>query len=393
MSRNYKHLTEGDRHNFLIDKVDVCFFLYYPVSVQQLTGQVKASTHKIEGVKKKINIRPTRGGFNITSMYSFNINVALRKYFAEQFGIKRFNSVYSHSSNYIPSKLRIALKESGVSLSAAREVGYKLFFEEMDRVRNLIASTLQAEFDLGEHETERIQGMSFSLWHVEVDFDLSTPPNQNLASDENIRANFSKIASELSIYRYRNDLGQKELVESDANKIASIEMKDGDKSGICCEGFYQDGSRFKLYLKEIGRLASINRFERIFKKRDLMRWLKRRRTVVSLGDFRQKMAILGHVTFEGVYGVLSTESEYTDDGLKQIVKSYCQELYGPLWELAFQKLLISPKTIYTGNAGGCDRRLVAKTRQLAREGYFVRLKNGKPGRYVLNWEWIRKQRF
>jgi len=375
------YLTTSDRYNFLVDNIRINFygtaqFKYHRpkldekgIAYSDIPRKIKVDGRVIVLSKKGIDIL-------IRHSSSFNANTFLRYHLMSLFKVSRDMSTYEYHTNVIPYELRLKAKENGFSVSKLRDIVYEEIYRQILETKKWLKMELKA-FDIN------VEDFDTSIYCIEIDFDIITPPNEHLNKNEHIMTNFNNAVKKIITGQYVSDKGETIL------KINTVAGVTSDTEPDRLTGCLLDKSTIKIYYKATYPLASINRAERSFYRKQVKLYTDSGSNVFnSKQELIDMITKLGHVTFDEFYPILSVPSHYSDEEQVNIAKQFIKNLYGYLWEEAFEALLGGKYSIHTGIKGKAPKKLAEKTRSIYRDAPDTLLVKKSCGVYTLNWTWI-----
>jgi len=375
------YLTTSERYDFLIDHVRINFYATSKFKYRRPKLDEKGIIYSDIPKKLKVNGRVivlSKRGIDILIRHSlsFNCNTFLRYHLMSLFKVSRDMSTYEYHTNVIPYELRLKAKEHGFSISKLRDIAYEELYHQIQETKRWLKTELKA-FNI------TVDDFDTSIQYIEIDFDIFTPPNEQLNRNEHIRANLNNAVRKTLTGQYVSDKGETIL------KVNTVADVTSDTEPDRLTGCVLDKSKIKIYHKAAYPLASINRVERCFPKEPIKLYADTHSNVFNskqgLIDIITK---LGHLTFDEFYPILGIPSHYCEEGEVNIAKQFIKAHYDYLWEEAFEALLSGTYSIHTGIKGKAPKKLAQRTLSIYRDAPNTLLTRKSRGVYVLNWTWI-----
>ena len=395
MPKEQIFLKNDDLYNYLLDKVNVTFYLNLFHSRDRDAFEVlkfsrnKTFRDKPDTLDHPVVITKKPGMVMVSYYFEFNFNRELREYYRKELGIERLTgALYEQDTNVIPLPLRRLLAGRGITLAAMRNRGIKLFFKEMDRTQEALRKYLidVLAIPIGPDRILFDRG----LQHLELCQDIVTAPMEELAANEKIRANFNIVTAGWK--NHMREEGTSYIRETSGAELVGAASAGGDKRRALLQGWHADTSEEACYLKGTYDLGSINRAERIFIKDALIK-IFGKLSITTVSNFKEKINTLAEITFKTHVEIYNVEDEITEQRKHDKLKGFCHGLFGSDWELAFDSLW-NKGSIHTGKAGAADyKRVARKALALAKGGILLKAKSGRRGVYAVNWSWVFSNKF
>jgi len=375
--QHYKYLSEADKHNWLIDRIKInlsSLIKYQEVTKMKDDGFKLGNNILIPNSNVKIRIDCMNEKVNILkSFLHFNLNEEIRCYIENnlmiKLGIDDIGTTWSFKDNVIPSVVRIKLQEKNISLNFLRQRALDKFYNIITKAERIILGYLKDTYDVMLH------GVNFSLNEVEVNYDVIGHPWEELAHNSTVREKFKCVVSEFKDdSEFASDTGDRTL--------RSVWGSCHDKRPDDLSGKHFDGSYCKFYIKETSKIASINRYEREFKKDQLV-YNVGKLTFITKEDFIDKLTCLAHITFDGIKEVLVNDCIYSEDEKTEIASKYIEAHFGTHGDEVLKALTTGMCSIHTGTCRPC---IAQKVREVAKTTDLLVKKD--TGVYMLNLKWL-----
>lgn len=375
MKNRKKYINKKFKNKWLIDRLVITHRAYFPhLKLEDFkttrTYFKKTSTH-INVFKA--NLGP---GVNITFESNHNLVRYLREYLIKISGIKRMGSLYSHSDNFIPNKLRDFIKEERITNKRLRKRAYRRLFKDLTSIDKSFSGKIKSMLIKGK-TTNQVR-CSYSLKEAEVCFDFLTPRGVFLTHD---RAFTQAMQEHVSRY------DEKDFISYDGRSNINSLYESYGKERKAIYGETDHKTDCKFYVKEISPDNILHRFENTFKKKSLKKHLGKL-TFNSTKDLKKKFSVLSKISFSPLYDISNHVTEPLDSSMDEVIRSYCDEFFGKHSKFAYSDLTTGNRCIGTGKKSKSNEYVKRKALQLAREGKFVKKK--KTAQYNLDKNWIKR---
>lgn len=377
--KKFKFLTREDAHSFFIDKVTVQFFFLTCGGQSRRTKKLRWNKRnliqeKVHFLDGTMTISKDDGTCKIVGIKSFSLNKYIRELCCKKYDYPMLNIEIDAGSNVLPAKIRLMLKQDGISIATIRTEAIKWLMQEIQSTQEIFKEYLKEIYGFSQLNKE-----SLSLQYAEIDYDLIC--DQNLSKNKKILINLQHHAGLTEDFIFGNNPGDKALrhVTSTTNLVSD------DKEGINGRNT-STGMLFQSYLKEKSKYGHITRFECKFTSRDVIKKYHSGNSFSSYSELRDLFISLGRATFDFLYPILNETCHYTDENKLELAKEYCRVFYKQHYELAFKELCYGKKCVNTKGISPSPKCLAFKTRLLHRQKVFLK-KKGR-GVYVLDWNWV-----
>lgn len=390
MSQHSKYLTTNDRYNFLIDRLQTT--IRYCLSQDSYGDFFKSRLKNGEYYKRPLHnvgeyleIR-FKAGFIFIEIKTtqFNMNRFLRKRYENQYQIKYSRIILEQGDNALPFQLRAHLKAGGVSISKIREMGMNAYRDYVEVCKKEAVNHIKEFFNFNlKYEPE------WCLGAVEINFDIETPGELQLAKLKNIKRRFNELLHEREHSCYESG-GKISKISIAPSKFTTWGAA-GDKSVASLKGKnLSEKCSVKLYAKHIQVIGGINRMEITFDEYKSFKYHLGGNKISGQNDFVDKINVLAGVAYNIALPLLNVKSKYSEKQKMKMLREACRSLCGNKYWYDIYETLVNEKCIHTGGNCSNHKGMIPVVRRLV--GTMFRPKKGIRGVYVINWNWLLKQR-
>lgn len=391
MSKPRQYLSTNDKFNFLIDNSLTMFQIKLDANEGSAFERLPFTSrgyyrHSIIDGAEELTVKKLKHMYLIQVRVNYNFNRNLRNHYKEILGLKRLRSSYGWGDNVIPSEIRILLEANEIGIPEVRQEGFRLYFDYCNRVKTAMAEWLEKNHNIA----WPVCWVSQYLQMIEIDWDILTLPEITLAEDFTIKRRFNEVADGILKKCKFSDNGKSARIilnNPKHNKLTDAWESANEKEPKMLVGWIRsDGSRIRLYVKEWGNQAAINRMERRFEGRNCLIKHIRKNTIVDDSDFLTKINLLAEASFPINYQILSVKSYFSS---KQKLKLLRQALrrHGGKYFHEMYRAIIAKGTIHSGGKSTASLRAMAR-RVVLLNRHGIIFKRKSSGIYDVNWDWV-----